>query len=196
MIDWFVLHPWLTGIATFLLMWGDWLLTILQERERHLHYSDHYQSYPINTIEGSPLYQSSVKARRIVEPRHIIPALILSALVALALVWIPRNFQVPFIGYVWGLFLIVDTTHLGNIIGYRASRHGLHGKQYLHLRTGYLIQMGRYFALTVFLSLLAAFSASPFIIGVAIAGLTSTLRQLLWLRKMPAINLPDEPPVT
>ncbi|MHC1724395.1 MAG: hypothetical protein AB9836_14445 [Aminipila sp.] len=196
MIDWFVGHPWLTCIATFLLMWGDWLLTILQERERHFHYSDHYQSYPINTIEGSPLYQSSVKARRIVEPRHIIPAFILSVLVALAFRWIPRNYQVPFIGYVWGLFLIVDTTHLGNIIGYRASRHGLHGKQYLHLRTGYLIQMGRYFAFTVFLSLLAVISASPFIIGVAIAGLTSTLRQLLWLRKMPAINVADEPPVT
>ncbi|HSN94079.1 MAG TPA: hypothetical protein VLR89_03340, partial [Anaerolineaceae bacterium] len=157
---------------------------------------DHYQSYPINTIEGSPLYQSSVKARRIAEPKHILPALILSVLVAFALVWIPQNFQVAFIGYVWGLFLIVDTTHLGNIIGYRASRHGLHGKQFLHLRTGYLIQMGRYFAFTVFLSLLAVFSASPFIIGVAIAGLTSTLRQLFWLRKMPAFNAADEPPVT
>ena len=71
MIEWFVVHPWLTGVATFILMWGDWLLTILQERERHLHYADHYQSYPINTIEGSPLYQSSVKARRIAEPKHI-----------------------------------------------------------------------------------------------------------------------------
>ena len=144
MIEWFVIHPWKTGVATFILMWGDWLLTILQERERQLHYSDHYQSYPVNTIEGSPLYQSSVKARRIAEPKHLLPALILSVLVAYALVWIPRNFQVAFIGYVWGLFLIVDTTHLGNFLGYRAGRHGLHGKQFLHLRTGYLIQMGRY----------------------------------------------------
>ena len=158
--------------------------------------SDHYQSYPIDTIEGSPLYQSSVKARRIAEPRHLIPALILSALVAYALVWIPRNFQVAFIGYVWGLFLIVDTTHLSNIIGYRAGRHGLHGKQFLHLRTGYLIQMGRYLALTVFISLLAVCSASPFIVGVAIAGMTSTIRQLLWLRRIPAIDSADEPPVT
>ena len=177
-------------------MWGDWLLTILQERERHLHYGDHYQSYPINTIEGSPLYQSAVKARRIAEPRHLIPALILSVLVANALVWIPENFQVAFIGYVWGLFLIVDTTHFGNIIGYRAGRHGLHGKQFLHLRTGYLIQMGRYLALTIFLGLLAVFSASPFIVGVAIAGMTSTIRQLLWLRRIPAIDPADEPPVT
>ncbi len=196
MIDWFVIHPWLTGVATFFLMWGDWLLTILQERERHLHYGDHYQSYPINTIEGSPLYQSSVKVRRIAEPRHLIPALILSVLVAYALVWIPENFQVAFIGYVWGLFLIVDTTHLGNIIGYWAGRHGLHGKQFLHLRTGYLIQMGRYLALTVFISLLAVFSASPFILGVAIAGMTSTIRQFLWLGRIPAIDLADEPPVT
>ncbi|MCL4562062.1 MAG: hypothetical protein M1281_15810 [Chloroflexi bacterium] len=196
MIDWFVIHPWLTGVATFFLMWGDWLLTILQERERILHYAEHYQSYPINTIEGSPLYQSPIKARRIAEPRHLIPALILSALVAYALVWIPEIFQVAFIGYVWGLFLIVDTTHLGNIIGYRAGRRGLHGKQFLHLRTDYLIQMGRYLALTVFISVLAVCSASPFIVGVAIAGMTSTIRQFLWLRRIPAIDSADEPPVT
>jgi hypothetical protein len=131
MIEWFVAHPWITGIATFFLMWSDWLLTILQERECQLHYAEHYQSYPVNTIEGSPLYQSSVKARRIAEPKHLIPALILSALVVYALVWIPQNFQVAFIGYVWGLFLIVDMTHLGNFIGYQAGRHGLHGKQIL-----------------------------------------------------------------
>jgi hypothetical protein len=196
MIEWFVAHPWITGVGTFFLMWSDWLLTILQERERQLHYAEHYQSYPVNTIEGSPLYQSSVKARRIAEPKHLIPALILSVLVAYALVWIPRNFQVAFIGYVWGLFLIVDMTHLGNLIGYRAGRHGLHGKQFLHLRTGYLIQMGRYLALAVFLSVLAVCSGSPFIVGVAIAGVTSAVRQLIWLQRIPAIDADDAPPVT
>jgi len=196
MIEWFVIHPWLTGVATFFMMWGDWLLTILQERERILHYAEHYQSYPINTIEGSPLYQSSVKARRIAEPKHLIPALILSVVVAYALVWIPQNFKVAFIGYVWGLFLIVDTTHLGNLIGYRAGRHGLHGKQFLHLRTGYRIQMGRYLALAAFLIFLAVCSASPFIMGVAIAGMTSAARQLIWLRRIPGIEPDDAPPVT
>ena len=196
MIEWFIVHPWLIGVTTFFLMWGDWLLTILQERERILHYAEHYQSYPINTIEGSPLYQSSVKVRRIAEPKHLVPSLILSVLVPFALVWIPQNFQVAFLGYVWGLFLIVDTTHLGNYIGYRASRHGLHGKQFLHLHTGYLIQMGRYLALTVFLSLLAVCSESLFIVGVAISGMTSTIRQLLWLRRIPNIDADDKPPVT
>ena len=72
---------------------------------------------------------------------------------------------------------------------------GLHGKQFLHLRTGYLIQMGRYLALTVFISLLAVCSAPPFIVGVAIAGMTSTIRQFLWLRRIPAIDAADTPPV-
>jgi hypothetical protein len=196
MVEWIVAHPWAGGIVTFLLMWSDWLLTILQERERQLHYAEHYQSYPVNTIEGSPLLQSAVTARRIVEPKHLIPALILSPLVAYALVWIPRNFQVAFIGYVWGLFLIVDTIHLSNLIGYRAGRRGLHGKLFLHLRTGYIIQMGRYLALAAFLGLLAACSSSPFFTGVAIAGLTSALRQLLWLRRLPAIDAADVPPGT
>ena len=196
MVEWFAAHPWAAGIVTFLLMWSDWLLTILQERERQFHYAEHYQSYPVNTIEGSPLLQSAVTARRIVEPKHLIPALILSVLTAYALVWIPWNFRTAVIGYVWGLFLIVDTTHLGNLIGYRAGRRGLHGKIFLHLRTGYVIQMGRYLALAAFLSLLAVCSASPFITGVAIAGLTSAVRQLMWLRKMPAIDAADVPPAT
>ena len=99
-----------------------------------------------------------------------------------------------FIGYVFGLFLIVGETHLGNLIGYRASRRGLHGKLYLHLRTGLLVQMGRYTATTVFLILLALASGSTFIAGTALAGFTSALRQLLWLRKTPAIPPGDPAP--
>jgi hypothetical protein len=56
-VDWLVDHPWAAGGVTFLLMRSDWLLTIHQERERKLHYAEHYESYPVNTIEGSPLYQ-------------------------------------------------------------------------------------------------------------------------------------------
>ena len=194
MVEWFATHYWAAGVVTFLLMWSDWLLTIMQERERQLHYAEHYQSYPINTIEGNPLYQSAVKTRRIFEPRHLIPALIISILVPYALVWIPQILHTAFIGYIWGLFLIVITTHIGNLIGYRAGRRGLHGKLFLHLRTGYLIQMGRYLEMAVFLIFLAVCSASPFIVGVAVAGMTSALRQLLWLRKVPAIDEADEPP--
>jgi hypothetical protein len=204
MVEWFVDHPWITGVVTFFLMWSDWILTVLQERERHLHYAEHYQSYPLNTIEGNPmaqstinkLYQSTSKVRRIIEPKHIFPALILSALVAYALIWIPQDFRVVFIGYVWGLYLIVDTTHFGNLLGYRAGRRGLHGKLYLHQRTGYLMQLGRYLALTVFLILLAVCSASLFIVGVAIAGVSSAVRQLVFMRRIHVIDEADEPPST
>lgn len=204
MIEWFVSHPWIAGVVTFFLAWSDWLLTVLQERERHLHYGEHYQSYPVDTIEGNAIYVSTInklyvstgKARRIAEPRHLIPALIVSVIVALTLLWIPQEFRVLLIGYVWGLYLIVDTTHLGNLLGYRAARRGLHGKLYLHQRTGYLIQLGRYVALAIFLILLAACSTSTFIAGVAIAGVSSAARQLVWMRKIPVIGEPDEPPST
>jgi hypothetical protein len=194
MIEWFAVQPWVTGGVTFLLMWSDWLLTISQERERQLHYSEHYESYPINTIEGSPLYQKAVLAQRIVDPRHIVPAAILSVIVALSLIWIPEGFRVLLIGYVWGLFFIVITTHLGNLLGYRAARRGLHGKLYLHQRTGYVIQMGRYVALALFLIVLAICSASMFILGVAIAGISSAARQLAGMRKTPGIDPSDPPP--
>jgi hypothetical protein len=186
----------IAGVVTFLLAWVDWLLTILQERERQLHYGEHYQSYPVNTIEGNQRYQSAVNARQIVEPRHLIPALIMAAIVTFSLVWIPLNFRPLLLGYVWGLYLIVDTTHLGNLLGYRAGRHGLHGKIFLHQRTGYLMQMGRYFALSMFLIILAVCSASLFIAGVAVGGVSSAARQLVWMRKVPAIDKPDEPPLS
>ena len=194
MIEWFAVHAWATGLVTFFLMWSDWLLTIGQERERQLHYSAHYASYPINTIEGNPLFQKAVLDRRIVEPRHIVPAAILSVIVALSLTWIPRSFRVLLIGYVWGLYFIVITTHLGNLLGYRASRRGLHGKLYLHQRTGYVIQMGRYVALAIVLIVLAICSASMFMLGVAIAEVSSAARQLAGIRKTPAIDAADPAP--
>jgi hypothetical protein len=194
MIEWFAVQPWATGVVTFFLMWSDWLLTIGQERERQLHYSEHYESYPTNTIEGNPLYQKAVLAQRIVDRRHIVPAAILSVIVALSLVWIPENFRVLLIGYVWGLYFIVITTHLGNLLGYRAARRGLHGKLYLHQRTGYVIQMARYTALALFLIVLAICSASMFMLGVAIAGVSSAARQVGGLRKTPAIDPSDPDP--
>jgi len=33
------------------LMWTDYFLTLLQQKEIRLHYHEHYRSYPINTIE-------------------------------------------------------------------------------------------------------------------------------------------------
>ncbi len=178
----------------YVLMWLDWLLTTLQERERVSHYAEHYQSYPVNTIEGNPLLQQAVQRARVIDPKHFSIALGLGLAVGLVAAFLQGPLRELFIGYVWGLFLIVGSTHLGNLIGYRASRRGLHGKLYLHLRTGLLVQMGRYAATTVFLILLALASASLFVAGVALAGFTSALRQLLWLRRTPAIPEGDPPP--
>lgn len=55
MVEWFAVPYWATGVVTFFSMWSDWLLAILQERERQRRYAEHYQSYPVNSIEGSPL---------------------------------------------------------------------------------------------------------------------------------------------
>lgn len=194
MLDWLTAQPLAMGAATLLLMWSDWLLTILQERERSAHYGRHYESYPIDTIEGSSILRSAVAQRRFVHRRHLLPALVLSGAVAYAVTVIPKHWLAPFAGYVWGLFLIVDSTHLGNLIGYRAGRRGLHGKIWMHQRTGYVIQMGRYLALAALLIVLAAVSGSPFIAGVAVAGLTSALRQIVWLRRTPAVPPDDAPP--
>jgi len=192
--DWVVTHPVVVGIGTFLLMWSDWVLTVLQERERKAHYSAHYRSYPVDTIEGHPGLRQAVRRARLVDPRHLVPAAVLAPTVAYALTWMPPFMKPAFLGFVWGLFLVVDTAHAGNLLGYRASRRGLHGRIWLHLRTGYLVQMGRYLALAALLVVLALLSASPFVGGVAGAGAVSALRQLLWRRRVPAIPSDDAPP--
>jgi hypothetical protein len=71
----------------------------------------------------------------------------------------------------------------------------VHGQLWLHLRTGYLIQMGRYLALAALLVALALLSASPFVGGVALAGAVSALRQLVWRRRVSAIPSDDAAPV-
>ncbi len=158
------------------------------------HYAAHYQSYPVHTVEGNPLLQESVKRARVIEPRHIGVAIALGLAVGYVSTIVEGALRELFIGYVWGLFLIVGTTHLSNLIGYRVSRHGLHGKLYLHQRTGLLVQMGRYAATSAFVALLALASGSIFVAGVALAGASSSLRQLLWLRRVPPIPPEDMPP--
>jgi hypothetical protein len=194
MIEWLIYNPVLFGLITIFLMFMDWGLTILQENERQEHYFKHYQSYPINTIEGSPAFQLAVAKRRLLNPKHFIASVIIGTAVSFALILIPRGFSALFIGYIWGLFIIVCTQHLNNLFGYIASRKGLHGKLYLHQRTAYLIQSGRYFSISILLLTLSVLSGSEIIYGVTIAGFTSAFRQIIWLRKVPLIDKNDLSP--
>jgi hypothetical protein len=41
-------NPLITRLITMLFMWSDYLLTLVQEKERKEHYSKHYTSYPVN----------------------------------------------------------------------------------------------------------------------------------------------------
>jgi hypothetical protein len=194
MTEWLISYPYVFGIITFVLMQIDWLLTLSQEKERKEHYFKHYQSYPINTIEGSPAFQDSVAKLKYLNPKHLIASVIIGIIVTFTLILIPPRFSALFIGYVWGMYLIVCTQHLTNLTGYMASRKGLHGKLILHQRTGYLIQSGRYFSIAIFLLFLSILSGSEIIFGVTIAGFTSSLRHLLLLRKVPKIDQDDLTP--
>ena len=194
MTEWLIYNPVIFGLITIFLMFVDWGLTIIQENERQEHYFKHYQSYPINTIEGSPAFQRAVEKRRLLNPKHFIASVIIGTAVSFALILIPRGFSALFIGYIWGLFIIVCTQHLNNLFGYIASRKGLHGKLYLHQRTAYLIQSGRYFSISILLLTLSVLSGSEIIYGVTIAGFTSAFRQIIWLRKVSLIDKNDLSP--
>jgi len=181
-IQFLLSHPLVIGLVTLILMLSDYFLSLAQEKERKQHYSKHYESYPVNTIEGNPALRESISNLRILNPRHLTASLIISAAVPVLILFIPDIFQEIFLGYIWGLYLIVCSQHFSNLIGYRVSRKGLHGKLWLHQRTGYLIQSGRYFSMTLFLLILSILSESQIIAGVTCAALISSLR--LYVRKM------------
>ena len=194
MTEWLIENPYIFGLITFALMQLDWFLTLAKEKERKGHYFKHYQSYPINTIEGKPSFQNSVVRMQYFNPKHLIASVIIGTGLAFVLIFIPPKFSALFIGYVWGMILIVCTQHLTNLTGYIASRKGLHGKLLLHQRTGYLIQSGRYFSIGVFLLILSILSGSQIIYGVTIAGFSSSARHLILLKKVPVIDQNDSPP--
>lgn len=182
------------GLITMLLMWSDYLLTLLQEKERKDHYSKHYQSYPVNTIEGNPAIQESVAKLKTFNLRHFIATIIAGIGLPIALIFMPNQLQEFFLGFIWGMLLIVNTQHLTNVLGYRASRRGLHGKLFLHQRTGLIIQSGRYLATALFLLVFAVLSESPIICGVTIAGFLSSLRLFMLSKKVASIEKEDLPP--
>ncbi len=187
-------HPVFIALITMLLMWCDYLLTLAQEKERKEYYSKHYQSYPVNTIEGNPAFYEAVERLKIFNLKHFTATLIIGTAVPVSLFYIPKNLRTIFLAYIWGLFLVVITQHLSNLIGYRISRKGVHGKLFMHQRTGLLIQSGRYLSLAIFLFLLSALSQSQIIYGVTIAGFTSSFRLWVLSRKVSPIRENDSLP--
>ena len=194
MVIWFADRPVATALVMLLLMWVDWWLTVLTEAARRRAQSGHYRMYPVDTTEGNPLLHGAVAKQRVIDAKHIVAALVLSTAVAFSLTIVRREWRPLFIGYVWGLFLIVSCTHLGNLAGYRLGSRGIHGTLWMHLRTAYAVQMGRYAALASLLMVIALLSESAFTAGVAGAGFTSAFRQLVWIRTAPTIGIDDTAP--
>jgi hypothetical protein len=193
-LEFIINHPIVIGLITIFLMLSDYFLTLVQEKERREHYSKHYQSYPVNIIEGNPIMQEAISKLKIFNPRHFTATIISGIGLPIALLYMPGLLREYFLGFIWGILLIVNTQHLTNVLGYRNSRIGLHGKLFLHQRTGLIIQSGRYLATALFLLVLAVLSESQIIYGVTIAGFSSSLRLLILSKKVAPIEKEDLPP--
>ena len=109
MINWLVENTVFAGIITTLLMWLDWILTIAQEKERRSHYYDHYESYPVNTIEGNHIVRKDVEDLKVINPKHHLIAIGLGIFVWIFLKTVTSESGLIFIGFIWGIFLIVNT---------------------------------------------------------------------------------------
>lgn len=194
MINWIIENSIVAGIITTLLMWFDWILSLAQEKERKSHYYKHYKSYPINTIEGNHIVRKDVEKLKVINPKQNLIAIGLGVFVWIYLKRISLESGMIFIGFIWGIFLIVNTQHLSNLIAYRFSRRGIHGEILMHQRTGYLVQSGRYFATFIFLLILSLLIENFFLYGVTLAALMSSLRMLIRIKKVPKIDKDDLPP--
>jgi len=186
-------HPLALGIATFLLMQADWFLTVVQQRARASG-PQPYRTYPVDTVEGNPMLRRDVASGRLLSARHLVGAVLISA----ALAWAasgtrPERLTVA-LGAVWGMFLILIETHVRNIVAYAASRAGTHGRLYVHQRTAYRMNLGRYAGTLVFVGALAILDPTPFLLGVCIAAAITIARQLIFMRGVPAIQEGDPPP--
>jgi hypothetical protein len=186
MIIFLIDKPILIGIITTLLMWCDYILTQIQIREVKKSYRKHYRSYPVNTIEGNNLIRKEVEKGKIFNVKYILISIIIGVIVFF--LFKTRNSGELYLGIIWGFFILVNIQHLNNIIGYIASRKGLHGKLYLHLRTGYKIQSARYFSITILLLILSILTYSRIIYGITIAGILSSIRQLIFMRGLPSLK--------
>jgi hypothetical protein len=186
MIDFLMDKPLFIGIITTLLMWCDYFLTQIQIREVKRSYHKHYKSYPIDTIEGNTIIRKEVEKGKLFNYKHFIISIILGIIVFL--LFAIKNIGELYVGIIWGFLIIVNIQHINNIIGYIASRKGLHGKLYLHLRTGYIIQSARYFSITILLMILSAITCSKFMYGITIAGILSSTRELLFMRRLPSLK--------
>ncbi len=194
MINWLIDNPAITGILTTLMMWGDWLLTLAQERERKRHYYEHYKSYPIDTIEGNPILRKDVSKFKLFSLKHITAAILFGVFIILFLKYTPTQLSQFYLGFFWGIFLIVITQHVSNLIAYRISRKGIHGKIWMHLRTGYYIQAGRYFAIALLLLVLSVLVGELVLYGITLAAFVSSLRMFIWVKKVPEIDEKDSHP--
>ncbi len=194
MINWLIENSIITGVITTILMWLDWILSLAQEKERKLHYYEHYQSYPINTIEGNPILRKDVENLKVINLKQNLIALGMGIFVSIYLTKVSLENGLVFIGFIWGIFLIVNTQHISNLIAYRFSRKGIHGKILMHQRTGYLVQSGRYFATFIFLLILSVLIENLFLYGITMAAFMSSLRMFFRIKRVPKIEGEDLPP--
>jgi len=194
MVNWIIENSIVAGIMTAILMLLDWILSIAQEKERRLHYFEHYESYPINTIEGNHIVRRDVEKLKLINPKQNLIAIAVGIFIAVLLDKLTLESAQILLGTFWGLFLIVNIQHISNLISYRISRKGIHGKIWMHQRTGYLIQSGRYFATFIFMVILSLLIENLFLYGVTMAAFMSSLRMLIRTKNIPKIDKDDLSP--
>lgn len=194
MADALVRSPALAAVLTLVLMMADWLMTILQHRAMESHYKNHYETYPLRTVEGNPLLRGAVAQGRWIDARHLVPALFVSGIVYYAMSAFTERQAWLALGVIWGTFFTLLATHIRNVLSYAAGKRGVHGKIWIHIRTGYRMSLGQHAGFLVFTGFLAALDPNPFLVGVALSCVVALAKSTLYLLRAPRIETGDPAP--
>jgi hypothetical protein len=195
MIEDLIRRPIVGGATMFVLMTIDWVLTVLQARAATGAFRKHYGTYPVDTVEGNPVWRGDVARRSFLNPRHLVASILVAVFVGVVLSGMPeRGPALLFLGAALGAFLVVIAIHLSNVIAYAGARRGVHGRVVIHLRTGYVMSVGRYAGIAVLLGAIAIVVPHPFLLGTALAAAVGVLRQLLFRWRSPRIGSGDPTP--
>jgi hypothetical protein len=168
-----------------ILMFSDYLLTVLGATQKERKYSEHFktQHYELN-----PIWQKAISQKKWLNPRHSLLTILLSGILAclLELGVLPEPFVQGLLGCLFVFFGMAIGRHLSNILIFRRFAQcpeGISGQITMTHSLSLSISMYQYLVAAVPLAILAFFNPTPFVFGgLAGAGMIFMVHSI-WIHR-------------
>ena len=171
-----------------LMMFADYMLTVLGARQREKGYGQHFK---LPSYELNPVWQKAIAQQRWFNPRHIVLTLFFSAVLIYLAEFggMPELYQQILLGAILTLYGYILARHLSNLLIFRRVRrlpHELSGKITMTQSFATALSFHQCLHLTIPLVILAYFSRQGYVIGGAVGAVVLMLISLVWLQRAEA----------